>query len=279
MSILKNLLELIRKLFKHNENPGDTPSNSSEGGGVEINGDNTDLIPESLQEPTPVEQPTEIVTEAPTEPIIKVDNMMKVTMTQLDGITKNPGLKDKDVVLATLNEVIEKYVIDTKQRLSHFLAQLCHESGNLKVLSENLNYSAERLLQVFPKYFNKSNVNQYARKHEKIANRVYCNRMGNGTELSGDGWKYRGRGYIQLTGKDNYRLFGKLINVDLLTNPDLAAQPKYAMLIAGAYWNYKKLNQYADADDITTITKKINGGTNGLSDRTKQYNRIKGILA
>lgn len=173
-----------------------------------------------------------------------------------------------------------KYNLTTIQ-LAHFAGQLSHESFDFKITSENLNYSAERLLQIFPKYFNEKNVILYARKPIRIANKVYANRMGNGYENSGDGWKFRGRGYIQLTGKNNYSAFSKFIGEDCVQNPDLVSQ-KYAL--ESAIWFFfenKIFNLAKDFSDFTfqVVTKKINGGLNGFADRKaktlKYYNLLK----
>lgn len=166
--------------------------------------------------------------------------------------------------------LLSNYGITTTKRLAMFFAQLDHES-NLIPVSENLNYSAERLLQVFPKYFNRDNVMEYARKPEKIANRVYANRMGNGTEGSGYGWKYRGRGFIQLTGRNNYLLLSKDTRIDYLNNPDWLLREPDAMISALWFWQKNKLNSFADRGDVVGATRVINGGTNGLSDRKKKY--------
>ena len=164
--------------------------------------------------------------------------------------------------------VQEKYNL-TPIQMAHFLGQLAHESQDFTKVYENLNYSAQRLLEVFPKYFNKSNVNNYARNPQKIANKVYANRMGNGDEKSGDGWKYRGRGYIQLTGKSNYSSFSKFIGEDCVANPDLV-ETKYAY--DSAIWFFEVNNIFSLCKDFSdktfeAVTRKINGGTNGLTER------------
>jgi putative chitinase len=167
--------------------------------------------------------------------------------------------------------------------LAHFLAQCGHESGGWKAVSENLNYSSKGLMGIFKKYFpNEALANQYARKPEKIANKVYGNRMGNGPEASGDGAKYCGRGYIQLTGKDNYVAFGKAINEDLTADPTLVAG-KYALLSAAWFFSKNGLHKLADggATDavVTQITKRVNGGTIGLADRIKHFKEYHALLA
>lgn len=162
--------------------------------------------------------------------------------------------------------LLGKYGIDTNIRLAHFFAQLDHESG-LKPISENLNYSKKGLLLTFKKYFTELEALMYERKPEKIANRVYANRMGNGNEASGDGWRYRGRGFIQLTGKDNYIKLSKIVGVDFINNPEALLLEPSAMVSACVFWNENSLNKLADLDDIQGITKRINGGFNGLEHR------------
>jgi len=180
----------------------------------------------------------------------------------------------------------EKYKINNVERISHFLAQINYESNYMKNVEENLNYSAERLLKVFPKYFkNIYEANEYAYKPEKIANKVYANRMGNGDEQSGDGYRYRGRGLIQLTGKKNYLEFSKWYNDSkiFVDSPDLLLQPQFAVLSAFFYWDKNKLNDYIIIETgsyniCKKLTKKINGGYNGLEERFKLYLKISGIL-
>jgi len=163
--------------------------------------------------------------------------------------------------------LLNSYHVNTPLRIAHFMAQIEHESG-LKPISENLNYSAERLLVIFPKYFiSNEDANRYARNPQKIANRVYANRMGNGSETSGDGYKFRGRGFIQITGKDNYTMLSKDTRIDFLTNPDLLLQEANSMISALWFWNKNKLNELADKNDIVGITKRINGGNIGLQHR------------
>jgi putative chitinase len=188
-----------------------------------------------------------------------------------------------DNVIAQIPGVMEKFQINTPLRLAHFLAQCGHESGGFRLTKENLNYSAKGLMGIFKKYFpNEALANQYARKPEKIANKVYGNRMGNGAEATGDGAKYCGRGYIQLTGKDNYTAFGKSINEDIAANPTVVAE-KYALLSAAWFFNKNKLHIMADggATDavVTSITKRVNGGTIGLADRIKHFKEYHALLA
>jgi putative chitinase len=165
-----------------------------------------------------------------------------------------------------LNETFAKYEINTPKRQACFLGQCMHESGGFKFLKENLNYSAKGLVATWPSRFpNIEYASEYERKPERIANKVYSGRMGNTEE--GDGAKYIGRGLIQLTGKDNYKAVTEALGVDLLANPHLLEEPRYAALSAGWYWNKKGLNATADANDIETMTKRINGGSIGIADR------------
>jgi putative chitinase len=187
-----------------------------------------------------------------------------------------------DAVLAQLPDTIAKFQLNTPLRLAHFLAQAGHESGGFRLTKENLNYSAKGFMGIFKKYFpTEAKANEYARKPEKIANLVYGNRMGNGNEASGDGAKYCGRGYIQLTGKDNYTAFGKAINEDLTKDPTLVAG-KYAMLSAAWFFTKNKLHIMADQGPtdavVTSITKRVNGGTIGLADRIKHFKEYYNLL-
>ena len=183
-----------------------------------------------------------------------------------------------------LNDILPDFEINTPKRVAAFLAQCGHESGGFSVLKENLNYSAEGLNKIFKKYFpTLESAQPYARQPEKIANKVYANRMGNGDEASGDGWRYRGRGPIQLTGKDNYRAFANDYFEDpqtLLDDPDLLIDHIPTSLLAAVwFWQKNKLNVQADAGDIKMMTKKINGGFIGLEDRIKHYEHALHVLA
>lgn len=187
-----------------------------------------------------------------------------------------------DAVIAQIPEVMDKFQINTPLRLCHFLAQCGHESGNFKAVNENLNYGAKGLRGIFPKYFpTDALAAEYERKPEKIANKIYGGRMGNGPEASGEGYKFRGRGYIQLTGKDNYSAFDKVVAEDITTNPDLVAT-KYPLLSAAWFWNSRKLNEIADKGatdaEVTAITKKVNGGTIGLDDRIKHFKEFYNLV-
>jgi putative chitinase len=186
-------------------------------------------------------------------------------------------------IINQIDLIYEKYDINTQLRLAHFLAQCAHESGNFTAVQENLNYSAKRLQEVFGKYFTThAKALLYERKPSKIASLVYANRMGNGDEDSIEGYKYRGRGYIQLTGKNNYLLFNNSLNeagmdVDIIGNPDLVATT-YPLASAGWFFDKNKLNEIADLggsrEIITRITKRVNGGTHGLDSRISYFNKF-----
>lgn len=191
---------------------------------------------------------------------------MKITSKQLKIIAPSIGA-NASIYVPLLNEYMERYGIDTPKRIAYFLAQLSHESNDFRRLSENLNYSSYGLLKTFPKYFNSLEAKQYERQPQKIANRVYANRYGNGDERSGDGWKYRGRGLLQLTFKANYKKYG------YESNPDELLTPYGAVESACKFWKVNNLNRFADAGDIAGLTKVINGGTNGLGDRKKRLDR------
>jgi len=205
---------------------------------------------------------------------------MELTKDQLKQLLpKNPYI---DNWYGALSQLLPDYEINTPQRIAAFIAQCAHESGEFTTLKENLNYRAPTLRKIFPKYFPTDEIaNHYAslpNKQEAIANKVYANRMGNGDEASGDGFRYCGRGLIQLTGKDNYTWFAASIGI----TPDEASE--YLQTFEGAaqsacwFWESNNLNQWADKGDILTLTKRINGGTIGLDDRIKHYEHAKHIL-
>lgn len=186
-----------------------------------------------------------------------------------------------DTIFDQIPNVIDKFQINTTLRLSHFISQCAHESGDFKVFSENLNYSADGLKKIFPKYFPNDLALSYARQPEKIANRVYANRMGNGDEKSGDGYKFRGRGALQITGHDNYKSLSDELDFDFVKNPD-AVSTDYA-LSSGA-WFFKKNNLLSicdlgsDVQTIAKLTKRINGGTIGLNERIALFNKFYAVL-
>lgn len=194
-----------------------------------------------------------------------------VTTEQLERII--PGVKDASEWCEALNTILPKYEINTKERIAAFIAQCAHESGSFKRLTENLNYSEKGLLTTFGKYFSPAQARAYARQPERIANHVYANRIGNGNTASGDGWRYRGGGLIQLTGKDNYTRFARAAGLDLNEAADYVRTRKGAIESAAWFWKTNGLNTQADARDIVKMTKKINGGTLGLDDREAYYKR------
>ena len=204
------------------------------------------------------------------------------------------GVKDPDKWLDAVVQTCAEFEINTPQRIAGFIAQTAHESGGYTMLSENLNYKAATLAACWPNRFavlgadkkpKKENgklvptavANAIAGKPEIIANMVYANRMGNGTTESGEGWKYRGRGLKQLTGKFNYEKCGQALGVDLVGNPDLLLEPMYAARSAGWFWQSNNLSAFADANDIKGMTKKINGGFIGLEQRQKLYDKVMSV--
>jgi putative chitinase len=196
---------------------------------------------------------------------------MEITQQQLGAcIGNNPYLEHW---AEALNKILPDYEINTPQRVAAFVAQAAHESGNFTALHENLNYRAVTLRKVFPKYFPTDDLAaQYAQQPERIANRVYGGRMGNGPEESGDGFRYCGRGLIQLTGKSNYQAFADSIEIPVEQVPEFLQTFEGAIQSACWFWESNNLNQYADSGDIVTMTKRINGGTIGLADRQAHYN-------
>jgi putative chitinase len=204
---------------------------------------------------------------------------MPVTFEQLNEFFEDT---DEDIVqkyVEPLNDVMQFYEINNKERISMFLAQVGHESGGLRTIKENLNYSGDRLKVIFPKYFRGVDVSGFAKNPEKIANRVYANRMGNGDEASGDGYRYCGRGLIQLTGKSNYKAFADDMGWSLEDATAWLAEAEGACWSAGWFWDSRELNQWADKGDVLTVTKKINGGTIGLEDRKSHYEAALEIFA
>ncbi|HEX5705014.1 MAG TPA: SH3 domain-containing protein [Pyrinomonadaceae bacterium] len=193
------------------------------------------------------------------------------------------GLAGKipDAVLAQIPAAASEFNITSNLRLAHFLAQCALESMNFTATVENLNYSAQRLLQVFPKYFKNVDVNAYARNPQKIGSRVYANRMGNGDEASGDGFRYRGRGYIQLTGKNNYTSFTGFVGEDCVANPDLVAT-KFPLASAAFFFNSNNIwaicDQGASDAVVTSVTKRVNGGTHGLAERIQNFKKFRAAL-
>ena len=186
-------------------------------------------------------------------------------------------------VLSEIPLIMQKFGIENRLRLSHFLAHTAHESGKFTHTVENMNYSTDGLLKIFSKYFkDRATAEMYARKPEMIGSRVYANRMGNGDEASKEGFKFRGRGYIQLTGKDNYKQFSDFIGEDCVANPDLVAT-KYPLTSAAFFFNkngiWSLCDKGATKNEIVAVTKRVNGGTIGLDDRIHHFEKIHQLLA
>ncbi len=196
------------------------------------------------------------------------------------NLSKLTGIIPAEVI-SQIPLVMEKFKINTPLRLSHFLSQCLHESGGFKLVNENLNYSADGLVATFPKYFTKELAAIYARNPERIGSHVYANRMGNGAEATKEGFKFKGRGYIQLTGKENYKIFSNEIGEDCVTNPDLVAT-KYPLASAAWFFSRNGLNQISDLgatlDVVTKVTKRINGGKKGLNERVAYFNKVYPLL-
>ena len=201
---------------------------------------------------------------------------MPITEQQLLQILPNAG-RQAGVFVPALNVAMNKFAIVTRLRIAAFIAQVGHESGQLTRLVENLNYSAEGLMKTWPSRFDLVRATAAARKPEQIANIAYGGRMGN--TAPGDGWKYRGRGLIQATGKTNYVACGDALGVGLINHPELLEQPQYAALSAAWYWSVNGLNTLADAGDLAKITRRINGGLNGQADRQGLYDKALKVLA
>jgi putative chitinase len=202
-----------------------------------------------------------------------------ITKDQLESFFEDTKESIIDSFVDPLNKTCDKFEINTVERIAMFMAQIGHESGGLTRTSENLNYKADRLAQIFPKYFRNVDPSEYAHNPEKIANRVYSNRMGNGDEESGDGYKFRGRGLIQLTGRSNYESFAEDMEMELDDAVEYLGTPEGAAMSAGWFWNKNNLNQYADNEDIGGATKRINGGTIGLAERKELFEEAKEVFA
>ena len=195
------------------------------------------------------------------------------TFEQLQEIFPQAKGENLEKYVDALNEAMYEFEINTPLRCAMFLAQCAHESGMFSAVSENLNYKAETLTKIFPKYFRDVDPNDYAKQPEKIANRVYANRMGNGDSDSGDGFRFRGRGLIQLTGKNNYTACGEALGMDLVENSDYLATPEGAARSAAWFFQQNGCNEVADTDDVVRCTKIINGGTIGMEDRLMKYEK------
>ena len=198
----------------------------------------------------------------------------------LDTLKKINGKDSKFMteVAGCINAVFAKYEINTPLRAAHFLAQVMHECAGFGVMTENLNYSADGLLKIFPKYFNAESAASHARNPQMIASRVYANRLGNGDVASNDGWNYRGRGFIQLTGKENYTKFAAAVGKSLPDTVKYLETVEGALASAAWFWKTRNINAKADADDVTGVTKLVNGGTIGLDDRKHKLQIAKSVL-
>ena len=202
-----------------------------------------------------------------------------VNADQLRELKIDPNLVDP------FNETFQRFGILTPAQQASWIGQCGHECGNFRILEENLNYRAPTLLKLFPKTpkrqwgFTPEEAAAYEKQPQKIANRIYSNRMGNRDEASGDGWRFRGSGFLQLTGHSNFYHAGQALGVDFVMQPELVRTPMYAAQTAGWFWQTQKLNQYADSGDFVTMTKRINGGTIGLEDRIKHINHALHVLS
>ena len=202
-----------------------------------------------------------------------------VNADQLRALKIDPNLVDP------FNETFQRFGILTPAQQASWIGQCGHECGNFRILEENLNYRAPTLLKLFPKTpkrqwgFTPEEAAAYEKQPQKIANRIYSNRMGNRDEASGDGWRFRGSGFLQLTGHSNFYHAGQALGVDFVMQPELVSTPMYAAQTAGWFWQTHKLNQYADSGDFVTMTKRINGGTIGLEDRIKHINHALHVLS
>lgn len=208
---------------------------------------------------------------------------MNLTLEQLRQIVPIKDQTALNNTLKGLNDCLTRFSINTPNRINHFLSQILHETGNLALLKENLNYSAEGLVKTFKKYFPtiESTVG-YAKNQAKIANKVYSGRMGNGDEASGDGFKFRGRGTLQTTGHDNYKSLSDYTKIDFVKNPELLETLEYAFISAGYYWYKNNLNLIADKGNtdevITMVRKRVNGGTNGLEDTIAKFRKCEKVI-
>lgn len=205
---------------------------------------------------------------------------MQITESQILEAAPMTNRARLEEFVITFNKWGGKFEINTPLRVVHFLSQCWHESGALKATEENMNYSAKRLLEVFPKYFDVTRAQRYAGKPQMIANRVYANRMGNGNEASGDGWRFRGRGIIGTTGRSNYKEYadsGFCVG-DLMSHPEWLAQSPGAYKSAMFFWWKNNCNKWADEDDVDGLTRRINGGYNGLSDRKRYLQAFKKVF-
>ncbi len=268
MSIFSKIIDTFKKSTTHEES---VLPNALDEKLPKLNADNIKI--------DRLKQDTIIVTEVDIQELNVNPYTFNFTEEKFCKILINPEEKSW---YDAIYDVLPKYGINTPERVAGFLAQTCHECSDYTIMQENLYYSAAGLRKTFPKYFvSVAAASSFAKKPEMIANKVYANRMGNGSPASGDGWKFRGRGPIQCTGKDNYTACSKFLfnDLSLMDDPDLILKnKKIAILSACWYWSVNNLNRYCDKKDITGMTKRINGGTNGLSDRKVRFEKYLNIL-
>lgn len=226
-------------------------------------------------EPTPQESPPPSTEDLKEKPPVSESNGFTITAEQLKRIVPTLSENRCKEYLPYLLQTMSEFEINSPSRVAAFIAQTAHESAGYSAFLENLNYSAQALLNTWPKRFTQESAALYARQPEKIANHVYSNRLENGDEANGDGWRYRGRGVIQTTGRINYKACGIGLNLDLIVSPELLEQPLNSFRSAGWYWKSRNCNSFADSGDFVGLTKAINGGLNGLDDRRVYYTRAK----
>lgn len=278
MNIFQKIIELLTKIFsrKYPTSPSALPPSSQ----VVLTPLSPDLStlapwpvgPMSSKFATPFSKNSEYFNtlDDPGMPIINAEQLKRIISTLSDSKCKE--------ILPFLLQTMKEFEINTLLRIAAFIAQTAHESAGYAVFLENLNYSAEALLKTWPSRFTRESAAVCARQPQKIANRVYCNRLGNGDEVSGDGWRYRGRGVIQITGRSNYQECGIGLGLDLISFPELLEHPVNAFRSAGLYWKSHKCHAFADSGNFVGLTKAINGALNGLDDRKVYYVRAKSVF-
>ena len=278
MNIVQKIIELLTQIFvRRNPISPSTPTSPHRVVSMSPPPNQPPTTDSSSTEPTAPES-VMLPTQDSKQSIIIENVEFSITAEQLKQIV--PTLSDskcKEHLLCLL-QTMNEFEINTPLRAAAFIAQTAHESAGYSAFLENLNYSAQALLKTWPNRFTPENAAVYARQPEKIANHVYINRLGNGDEVSGDGWRYRGRGVIQTTGHINYKACGIGLGLDLIAFPELLEQPLNAFRSAGWYWKNRNCNSFADSGDFIGLTKAINGGLNGLDDRKAYYGRAKSVF-
>jgi len=274
MNIFKEIIKLIIEFFSR-KIPASTHIPTSQSPVVSPPPFPAPITPLSLPIETTV---SESVSLQILENSIIIETVGIITAEQLKRIVTTLSEAKCKELLPHLLQTMTEFGVNTPIRVAAFIAQTAHESAGYSAFLENLNYSAQALLNTWPNRFTPESATIYARQPEKIANHVYINRLGNGDEASGDGWRYRGRGVIQTTGRINYMACGSGLGLDLITSPELLEQPLNAFRSAGWYWKSHNCSSFADSDNFTGLTKAINGGLNGLDDRKAYYARAKSVL-